>query len=218
MEDINTSKYEIKVSKTGLKIPVLDGVHLHSIYNPDKEAQTFVSGYADQLVNNNKVLILGLGFAYHVNAFEILARKIHGNNFKIVVIDPSTEVYNDCSQLGLISPTKNISIYTNENIDELYEDDFLINFPLSKPILAAHTASFNYYRKFFQNFLTFKPINTAQYLATKTKDPELKNFLDELDQVDVGHMIARNQTVATTNRCNNLIDILKEFSALTKEG
>ncbi len=33
--------YEVKDSKTNLKIPVVNGVHLHSVYDPINEAKLF---------------------------------------------------------------------------------------------------------------------------------------------------------------------------------
>ena len=32
---------EVKQSKTNLPVPVINGIHLHSIYNPEREAENF---------------------------------------------------------------------------------------------------------------------------------------------------------------------------------
>ena len=93
--------YEVKNSRTDQKVPVVNGVHLHSIYNPFKEAQALVEKYADQLTHKNEVLILGLGFAYHVNEIINYMTRVHGDNFRIVIVEPNAQIYHDCLNLDL---------------------------------------------------------------------------------------------------------------------
>ena len=42
MNLVHIENYEIKTSRTEQKIPVVNGVHLHSIYNPFKEAEALI--------------------------------------------------------------------------------------------------------------------------------------------------------------------------------
>ena len=56
----NITSYEIKHSRTEQKVPIVNGVHLHSIYNPDKEAESLLNAQIENLKNKNEVLILGL--------------------------------------------------------------------------------------------------------------------------------------------------------------
>ena len=74
---INKSKIEVKKSKVETPVPVVDGIHLHSIYNPAKEAETFIGKYNENLSKQNSVLVLGLGFGYHVWQLESELRKHH---------------------------------------------------------------------------------------------------------------------------------------------
>ena len=54
MEESNR-QCEFKVSRNGLTVPVVRGVHLHSIYNPMKEAEAFAQGYEDILEEKNHI-------------------------------------------------------------------------------------------------------------------------------------------------------------------
>ena len=75
-----------KISKDGNPIPQIGSVSLHSNYNPTKEAEDGVSGYC--LDNNQKPVIYGLGFGYHV--LEIL-KKYHCK--EVFVIEPFMSIF-----------------------------------------------------------------------------------------------------------------------------
>ncbi|MBY0413323.1 MAG: hypothetical protein K2Q18_04125, partial [Bdellovibrionales bacterium] len=148
------SSFEIKTSRTEQKVPVVNGVHLHSIYNPYKEAENLINTHSLSLENKNEVLILGLGFGYHVNyAIEKLT-EMYGNNFKVIVIEPSLQVHQECIGLDLLNK-KNVLVYSGFTAKELYSDLDLIHFLLRKPAMIAHPASFNLYQAYFKSFLTF---------------------------------------------------------------
>lgn len=175
------SSYEIKTSRTDQKIPVVNGVHLHSIYNPFKEAEALIDGHIESFKNKNEVLILGLGFGYHVNfAIEKLT-EIHGNNFKIIAIDPNNQVYDDCVKFDLIHK-KNILIYSGFSTKELYSDLDLIHFLLRKPAMIAHPASFNLYQSYFKDFLTFEAPKAIKEVNTFTNEHSVKKYLSGFNQ------------------------------------
>ncbi len=74
------------ISKDGNPIPQIGSVSLHSNYNPSKEAEGGLSGYC--LENNQKPVIYGLGFGYHV--LELLKRY----DFReILVIEPVMAIF-----------------------------------------------------------------------------------------------------------------------------
>ena len=58
--------YEIKESKNGLKVPVIDGVYLHSIYDPQTEGKALLKRHQDSFEEKSSILILGLGYGYHI--------------------------------------------------------------------------------------------------------------------------------------------------------
>lgn len=174
------SSYEVKTSRTEQKVPVVNGVHLHSIYNPFKEAETLISSNLDALTNKNEVLILGLGFGYHVNyAIEKLT-EIHGSNFKIIVIEPNLQVHQDCLNLDLLNK-KNVLVYSGFTAQELYSDLDLIHFLLRKPAMIAHPASFNLYQLYFKTFLTFEAPTKLSEIVNFTEVSEVKKYLNNFE-------------------------------------
>ena len=85
---------KIKLSKSGHKIPIINQIHLHSAYNPIKEAETIFKKNEEQIKSNANLLVLGLGFGYHVIEFARNLRSIYGEDFKIFVLEPGVEIYN----------------------------------------------------------------------------------------------------------------------------
>lgn len=174
------SSFDTKTSRTGQKVPVVNGVHLHSIYNPFKEAENLIDSNFELLKNKNEVLILGLGFAYHVNyAIEKLF-EIHGDNFKIIVIEPSSKVNEECLSLELLNK-KNVLVYAGFTSNELYSDLDLIHFLLRKPAMIAHPASFNLYQPYFKEFLTFEAPIKIEDISKFTKEPKVTEYLKLFD-------------------------------------
>lgn len=181
MDNLPTiSSYEVKTSRTEQKVPVVNGVHLHSIYNPFKEAENLINTSFDSLKNKNEVLILGLGFGYHVNCAIEKLTELYGNNFKIVVIEPNLKVHQDCLNLELLNK-KNVLVYSGFTAQELYRDLDLIHFLLRKPAMIAHPASFNLYQLYFKTFLTFEAPTKIDDILKFTEVREVKNYLKNFD-------------------------------------
>lgn len=172
--------YEVKNSRTDQKVPVVNGVHLHSIYNPFKEAQALVEKYADQLTHKNEVLILGLGFAYHVNEIINYMTRVHGDNFRIVIVEPNAQIYHDCLNLDLLNK-KNVLVYSGFLPQELYSDIDLIHFLLRKPAVIAHPPSFNLYQDYFKEVLTFEAPKKIEAIQEYLTSNEVKRYLSELE-------------------------------------
>lgn len=174
------SSFDIKTSRTEQKVPVVNGVHLHSIYNPFKEAENLINSNLEALENKNEVLILGLGFGYHVNfAIEKLT-EMYGNNFKVVVIEPNSRVHEECLSLDLLNK-KNVLVYSGFTANELYSDLDLIHFLLRKPAMIAHPASFNLYQLYFKNFLTFEAPTKLEDISKFTEVHQVKTYLKNFD-------------------------------------
>lgn len=175
------SSYEIRTSRTEQKVPVVNGVHLHSIYNPFKEAESLIESHLEIFKNKNEVLILGLGFGYHVNFAIEKMQELHRDNFKIIVIDPNRQVYEDCVRLDLINK-KNLLIYSGYNSKELYSDLDLIHFLLRKPAMIAHPASFNLYQVYFKDFLTFEAPTKIEDIILYSEVNEIKKYLGGMNK------------------------------------
>ncbi len=186
------TSYEIRTSRTEQKVPVVNGVHLHSIYNPFKEAETLVESQIDSLKMKNEVLILGLGFAYHVNAVIEKLQELYGNNFKIIVVEPNIQAYEDCIANNLLNK-KNVLVYAGFNPNELYSDLDFVHFLLRKPAMIAHPPSFNLYQYYFKTILTFEAPKTIAGILEFVESDPVKNYLKSFDQEQTLESILYNQ-------------------------
>ena len=59
MEEFKFESFKVKSSKSGHIIPVVNGVHLHSTYDPIKEAKSMVEKYYKNFKENKNVLVFG---------------------------------------------------------------------------------------------------------------------------------------------------------------
>ena len=188
METLTPAVYEIKTARSGKIIPVINGVHLHSSYNPIKEAQVFIERHAPALKVKNEVLVLGLGFAYHINEIVKVLLENHGDNFKVVVIEPSEDIYLRCIHEELLE-CKNVTVYTGTVASNYYTNRELTSFLLRRPMVIAHPASFNLYQNFFKSFLSYEAPKYLSQLIEQTNIIEIKEYLAQfsnthtLDQV-----------------------------------
>ncbi|MDC1173840.1 hypothetical protein OAT67_00460 [Bacteriovoracaceae bacterium] len=170
-------KTEVKLSKSESKIPVVDGVHLHSVYNPIKEAESFASQNKELLTKKNTVLIFGLGFGYHVKEAEVQMRKKFGDQYLLWVIEPNLDVYQGALKEGLIKPSKNLRITCCSSVESFFQDVPLMNYLSMSPSVIPHPASFNLYNNFFKSFMTYKASKLSSEYSKFVKDEELRNYL-----------------------------------------
>lgn len=176
MNSIRIDSYEIKTSRNNLKVPVINDVHLHSMYNPAKEAQAIVSKYDQNLRTKNKVLVLGLGFAYHVYEICRKLESYHGDDYRVVVIEPNEQIYKDCKSQNLF-PNKNIEVYTGEDLHKIYGELELVKFLIEKPSVISHPASFSLYTKFYKSFLEYCAPQMIKELTNNIVDANLNSYL-----------------------------------------
>jgi hypothetical protein len=176
MNTINVCSYEIKNARNKEKIPVVNGVHLHSSYDPSKEAASFIEQHAEVLKTKNDVLVFGLGFGYHVNELARTLTSIHGKKYNIVVIEPNNETYQECMASGLLH-SGNITVYTGTDPKDYYIHQDLTHFLLRKPAIIAHPPSFNLYQLFFKSFLSYEAPKTIGKMTKRLSSKEIEDYL-----------------------------------------
>lgn len=169
-------KYEITISRSEEKVPVIDGIHLHSAYNPTKEAIAFAERYRTQLTTKKNVLILGLGFAYHVNEIAKILSSKFDEDYSIVVIEPNENIFQGCLNEHLLN-LKNVIIYSGAEPENYYTKKELTRFLLGRPTVIAHPASFNFNQRFFKSFLAYESPRTIGEMLTNFNEGEVKNYL-----------------------------------------
>ena len=146
--------YELKESRNGDLVPVINGVHLHSIYNPIKEAGSFVDNNQQAINANTNFLILGLGFGYHVDALVNHLDSLNYTSYSIIVIEPNAKLVNDFNRLRGFKNHR-VSITSPMNSSEVFENYDFIQFLKSKPALLKHELSFDLEKDFYKNFLRY---------------------------------------------------------------
>jgi hypothetical protein len=214
MNSIRLESYEIKISKNSLKIPVINGVHLHSMYNPAKEAQAIVSKFDQNLSNKNKVLVLGLGFAYHIYEIARKLQSYHDKDYHIVVIEPNEQVYKDCVANNLF-PNENITVYAGEDLNMTYGDINLVKFLIDKPTVISHPASFELYGNFFKSFLEYKAPRTISQITKYIDNRELKSYLYKANTTDTIEKFVQNNVLAGTQLNNDFDHLMLAYSHLS---
>ena len=183
----------VKYSKSEQPIPVINGVHLHSIYNPDREAAGFVTNQMDNLKASNHILIFGLGFGYHIVQIEEKMKTLHPNGYKIFVIEPNIEIVNKWQELRTHSITDSVAITTYPSIKEFYQDRDLVDFMSTKPSVIPHPASFQLNMSFYKDFMSFcypKSIDDSaffiqseefrQYLTSENRNETTEDFFERI--------------------------------------
>ncbi len=152
--DERNSQYKLQPSRNGLTVPVINGVYLHSIYNPVKEAEAFIAGQQKNLKTKNKVLILGLGFGYHVEETAKFLNSVH-SDYEIIILEPNKRLVEDFISTRAFED-KNIKIVCKQKVRELFSDWNFVQFLMNKPCIVKHDTSFILEKDFYTSFLAFQ--------------------------------------------------------------
>ncbi len=111
---------EIVPSKNGLSIPKVNQIALHSMYSPEKEAESFANNYDDKL---SFFIVGGLGGGYHI------ASLLNKNpDRKIIVVENSGEDFDfllKIEQCKKLSQNPNVIFCTIENLFETIINNFI---------------------------------------------------------------------------------------------
>jgi hypothetical protein len=211
----NVSTYEIKLAKTGHKIPVVNDVLLHSVYDPISEADKFVEqNYRGPQQKN--YLIFGLGFGYHIAALQ---RKLQSERVqaKIVVVEPNPNVTLDCLELNLINQD-DIYLVINQAPAAIYSNRDLTRFLLMKPQVVSHSPSFNLYSDYFKSVLSFEASTAKEDISNALESPTLRNYFNELEGETYESVVANLQGNSSfTNELDTLVLALEQITQKSEQ-
>lgn len=170
MEESNR-QCEFKESRNGLTVPVVRGVHLHSIYNPIKEAEAFAEGYEDITKDKNHIMVLGLGFGYHIDELVKNLAKYH-SNYKVIVIEPNRDIVHEFFNKKPFEDT-NIQILSPKTVKGLFEDKEFVEFLRGKPAIIKHDTSFAIEKEFYVSLLKYQaPTHVGNYFSLLNEDAQ----------------------------------------------
>jgi hypothetical protein len=212
MISVQPSTYEIKYSKTGHAIPVIDGVHLHSVYNPIREAEAFATKNNKIICEKNTLLCLGLGFGYHIDQVLQLARKHHKGDYLIAVIEPNKRTVENYHRFTGNTDSR-LFIFCNENSEKLYKDSELIRILLKSPAILAHPASFNLYQEYFKAFMSYKSPKNISALMEIVQQEKLKTYFSQFsDSPSLDDVLT--QLVTRTKSLDGLDHLMLAFQKM----
>lgn len=166
MED--SKKLTVTKSNSGHDILVINGIEMHSRFNPIQEAYEYALKHGHQLRDNENILMLGLGLGYHVQQIEFKMREFH-NSPQIFVVEPSRDV----AKLAInshIVPQNHTTVFSGKNIERYYQNKKFIDFLSKKPIILTHQPSLDLESHFFKKFLSY---TAPSYIGA------MRNILDE---------------------------------------
>ncbi len=134
------SQHEIVKIKSGKMSLKVDNILLHSLYDPEKEAEEWVTHYEEKIDAAASIVVLGFGLGYHIA--ELCKR----TEKEIIVFEPRLEILSTALQsVCLSSALKKIRIVTGERIPSLG------NNPLA---VLQHKPSVSISRRYFEKLLT----------------------------------------------------------------
>jgi len=131
-------------------VPAVDGVPLHSLHNPRREAEVLASNHLAHLYKSPNALVLGLGFGYHIEEIAKILRLRH-RNYRIGVIEAFPELTRMMESYRGELP--NTEIFAAKTTEELWQNQALGRFLLEKPVVIIHSASFAAAKPFYEKFL-----------------------------------------------------------------
>lgn len=174
--------YELKESREGHLVPSINGVHLHSTYNPLREADVFIDKNIKTLESKNEILLLGLGLGYHlVQIVDFLENK-YGQNYRVFVIEPVQKLFDDSQRLNILPQSKSVYYYTTDSLSKLYSQKEILDFLVQKPGIIIHTPSFNFNRAFFEGFLSYRVNQELKTIKDLPIKPEILSYLSHFDE------------------------------------
>ena len=171
---------EIIKSKNELYTLKIEGIFLHSKYDPIKEAKIFAESNIKNFKGEN-LIIIGLGLGYHI--LETL--KVLDNNVRVIVFEENYEIFKCCKCYGVldeINKFSNVKILNNTEFEELrkelgYCDDIIcyrpyLNVMKNKDLKAI-----------FQNFcIAQKSIRKNQQLLNENYSENKKKNVKLIDE------------------------------------
>lgn len=172
---------DVITSRSGHLVPKVDGYQIHSIYNPIKEASQFVENQMNKIQGQNRFLIFGGGYAYHVNALAEYLESQNGTDYSIFVVEPNDELRQYCVQNNPYS--KNVHYVEETNPNLAFTNTDFVKFLVQKPVLLTHQASFNLNKAFFESFLTYKSSRNVKDLYSLITSNDFKKALEGFDNI-----------------------------------
>lgn len=170
--------FSLEDTRNGQKTIKVNGIYLHSKYDPLKEAVSFANANTVEEENISGFLILGLGLGYHVR--ELATR----TDRPIYVLEANKNMLNFANDVCHISDLPNVHILSDIDVEELFFNGEFVEFLSEKPKTIVHPSSFKADSKFYQEFLSFRSDNVLTLEAAGLIDDDIINTgIDENETI-----------------------------------
>lgn len=147
------SLFSLEETRNGYKTIKVNGIYLHSKYDPIKEATSFVNSNLSEEESPSGYLVLGLGLGYHIAELANRTEK------RIIVLESNKNLCNLANDICGIEKYKRVRVISNIDIDELFFDPDFVEFLSERPKTIVHPSSFKADTRFYQNFLSYRSSN-----------------------------------------------------------
>ncbi len=164
-------EFSLKKAANGDLVPVVDGVHLHSIYDPQKEAENLLVANSELLKKKSNVLVLGLGMGHHVEKIANFLQT-HHRTYNLVVLEPNSKTVEAYEEIK--AGTKASFTIKGTDVDQLFTDRDFTLFLASRPGVITHPPSFNLYQKEFKGVLSYRFVDDFSHFNPFSQRPRLK--------------------------------------------
>lgn len=201
------SQYQLVKSKSGLTVPYINEVYLHSMYSPAKEAEGFAKLHEEALKRKKNIIILGLGFGYHIEEVAKRLNSFH-DDYRIIVIEPNEKLFKDFIQTRPFEDKRITTLHTVDSESLFLREDF-IEFLLTSPAIIKHDTSFMLNQEFFTNFLQYKASTSVNQLRRFSK--HLDNILPSDTEGSYEEAIALIKKKRTFDRSDFLAMAFEEL-------
>lgn len=121
---MKTNRINVFDSKSGNKTLTVDGILLHSSYDPYSTALNFIDNNSEIYLDKKTIVVYGLGFGYHISA--LLSRI--DNDCNIYVFEADLDVYNTGKKYKVYEslkkdPRVHIIVISNNNFFEFLKSN-----------------------------------------------------------------------------------------------
>lgn len=181
MDQSSKSKtYLFEESKSGHLVPVVDGIYMHSMLDPIKEAYSFAEQHSEEIQRNPVGLVFGIGFGYHIHSIIEKYRLFHGekSHWKIGVVesDPRCVLgYLEYQAKQYPELAACIQIYCAP-VAALYNDRMFLDLLLQKPQIVIHKPSYQKNLSFYHEVLKFRRNNEVGSISSSLNQELLDYF------------------------------------------
>ena len=174
----DSTQLRIVKSQSGHNNLIVNGVEMHSRFNPVQEAYEQATELSDKLKSSRRVLILGIGLGYHIQQIEFKMREFHSVP-EIVVIEPNEQVA-VCAQQSHIIPQKFVRVLYGQKIENYYRDSRFVQFLQNKPLIIPHKPTLDLEQDFFKRFLKYEASKKIKEVLP-VLDQRLQGFFTEVN-------------------------------------